>query len=902
MKLTRGIRRLFRLRPAVDADVKRDVEEEMRLHVALRAADLEQAGRSPAEAEMEARRLFAAGDDTVRALYAAAWDRHRRIRFRERWESWIQDLRYAGRGLGRDRLLTGFVITILALGMGLNVSAYSLLDRVLLRDPPHVEDPAALVRLYGTVTTRAGGEQTSSWIPVPEYLALRESSRAMQSVAAYRLSDAVIGRGLGARKRRVGQIMGPFFQTLGVDAVRGRVFAEDEDAASSGPVALLSSEYWQSMLGGDPAAVGGTIAVGETSHTIVGILPPGFSGPQLRRVDLWVVADSRTARSMNWNIVGRMRPGVTAGDVTAEAVASHERIRGTAGDWQVGSWFQDARVSARSIRMDETGREPFEATMTRWLAGVSAVILLVALANVVSLLLVRLARRRRELSVRVALGAGRGRVIRLVWLEGALLALGGGLASLAVARAFEPLVRRALFANEATWSFRVLDLRLLGIALAIALVTALFVGLFPALQAGGSGLALTLRAGARGDSGGNPRIRGILTTIQAALSVMLLVGAGLFMRSVSRVNAVDLGVDRDAVVTATAVLPPPAAYTRQALSDLRETEIDIFRRMAESARALPGVERAAVAVGLPLDGGSFSASVFVDGMDSVPSMPGGGPYASAVGADYFETAGTSLLRGRPFASSDREGTERVMIVGETMAARLWPGSDPLGECVRLLRRDAPCHRVVGVAEDVHRVGLREQPSLQYYVPLGQQQTFSGATLLIRTARSASLSWPDLERRLLGVDPRIRAVEIRWLSEALDGELRPLRLGTVLFGLSGILALAVAIAGLYGLMSYMVAWRTREIGVRVAIGATTPSIIRQVMGSGAALAGIGVSVGLVLAYWGGRRLEPYLFETSGADPVVFAGVAAALMLVGLLAGVLPARRALSISPTEALRAE
>jgi predicted permease len=818
------------------------------------------------------------------------------MQIRERFESWIQDARYAARGLARDPLLAGFVVLTLSLGIGMNVTSFSLVDRLLLRDPSHVADPGGLVRLYGTVVQQNVGDRTSSWIPWPVYVAMRDEATVFAEVAAFRVQPRLVGAGVAARTVRVAQTIDGFFAMVGVSAQRGRLWTEGDNAAA-GHVAVIGHRYWETAFDGDPGVLGATLAIDGVEHTIIGIAPAGFSGLETRRVDVWMPGDRSQAGSTNWQIIGRVRPGVSAEAVTAEPRAIFRRTSEAA-----PRWFQEATLFAGSIRSDETGREPFEATMARWLSGVSAVILLVALANVVSLLLVRLARRRRELAIRVALGSGRARVMRLLALEGVLLAFASGIASLFVARVSEPLVRRALFADEASWTFSVADVRYLGVALLVVVATALITGLAPAMQAMGSGLSHALRAGAQGGGSGNARVRAVLTVVQAALSVMLLVGAGLFLRSLARIDALDMGVDRDEVIAATAHLPPPARFTSDYFDRAREQELDVYRRLAPAVSRMPGVQIASVAVGLPLDGGWFSAAVFVEGMDSVPSLPGGGPWASVVGPGYFETAGTSVLRGRAFTELDREGSELVLIIGQTMSERLWPDGDAMDACVRISRSDSQCYRVVGIVENVHRVGLREQPSLQYYVPLGQQSMFSGATLLVRPSPGTQLSWPELQRAMLAVDPAIRGVEMRWLGEALDGEMRPLRLGMVTFGLSGALALVVVIIGLYGLMSYMVAWRTREIGVRMAIGATGTRIVRMVIASGAGLAGLGVAIGLMVSFWASRWVEPHLFETRGADPLVFAGVGLALIAVAVVAGWLPARRALSISPTEALRAE
>jgi hypothetical protein len=328
----------------------------------------------------------------------------------------------------------------------------------------------------------------------------------------------------------------------------------------------------------------------------------------------------------------------------------------------------------------------------------------------------------------------------------------------------------------------------------------------------------------------------------------------------------------------------------------------VYRHLVDVVGRTPGVEHVAIAIGLPLDGGSFSSGVWLRGGDSIASMPGGGPYASTVSASYFDAVGTRILRGRPFTDADREGSEPVVIINETMASMLWAGGDALNQCLRIGGASDPCSRVIGVAQDVHRTGLRELASFQYYLPLGQQNMFAGAQLVIRPSPGARLSWDVLRRTIAEADPSIRAVDIRTLSESLTGEMRPLRLGIVTFGISGALALVVAVLGLYSLMSYLVAWRTHEIGVRAALGATHADVARLVLRSAFALAATGVAIGITLALIAGRWLEPHLFETSARNGLVLLAVAAVMLATAAAAGWMPARRATRISPTEALRAE
>jgi predicted permease len=889
MSRRRGIRRVLRLRRASADDSVREVDEEIELHVELRAAELMRQGLDADTAFVRARQMFASDDRTLDALYASAIERDRHMRLRELLESVVADVHYALRSLMHEPVLALFIVITLALGVGANVTAFGLVDRLLLRGPAHVADADRVVRLYGEVDAGDRGLRTSSFIPYMAYLQFREMT-SFEEVAAYIVRERQVGAGVAGERMRTGQVLGGFFPLLGVQPVVGRAFEAGADAAVTGELALISHGLWQSRYGGAADVVGRTIVVDGEPHRMIGVAPAGFTGTDVRRVAVWTLGSSATAGRRNWNIIGRLRPGVSAEAAGAEATALHEPE--ATGPF---AWFRDARIFAAPLDRGVDGRLPLEATLARWIAGVTLVILLITFANVVNLLLVRVARRRRELAVRITLGAGRARVMRLIAVEGVLLALASAAASLLVARALEPALRRGLFADEAGWTFAFTDWRLLAIAGGIALVTALCVGIAPAWHAGSPHVAHALRA-THQSSPASARLRAALTIVQAALSVVLLVGAGLFLRSVANVQAVDLGVDAADVITAEATLAPVAAEI------YNDNERDVYRQLRAAVAHVPGVEQVAIAIGLPLDGGSFSATVRVPGRDSIPSLPGGGPYVSTVSASYFDAVGTRILRGRAFVDSDREGSEPVIIVNETMAQILWGAGDALDRCVHFSDRSSPCSRVVGIAEDVHRVGLREQPSLQYYIPLGQQDMFGGAQLVIRPQAGARLSASALRQTIVDAVPSVRGVEISTLNEALNGEMRPLRLGIMTFGISGALALVVAVLGLYSLMSYLVTWRTHEIGVRSALGATRFSIVGLVLRSGVVLAAIGIAIGVALALFGGRWLEPHLFETSARDAGVLAAVGSTMLVTAVVAGSIPALRATRISPTEALRAD
>ena len=892
-----GIRRLFRLDRWSHQDAMRDLREEMELHISLRTEQLVHAGMSPADAEREARRLFALHDHTIDDLRETAFDRNRHMQLRERWDGISQDIRYAARRLAREPAITAFMLGTLALGIGVNVSAFSVADRVLLRGPQHVREADRLVRFY-TRVDQATGPMTTPWLPHSTFVTLRDNMRSVVGVAAYRVSDAMVGSGATSEMRRVSPTSSEMFDLLGVHAVRGRFFTASEDDDN---VAVIGERYWRTTLGAVDNVVGMRIVIDDVPHTIVGIAPDGFTGPELRRVDVWTPIKMSVRNSMNMEIVARLKPGATRDDALREVKQSRAQIDAGLPRW--AGWLRRAEYLAAPIAYDAKARESFETVMARWLAAISAVILFATCANVANLLLARLARRQRELAVRVALGSGRARVIRLLALEGMLLALGAAIAALVVTALIEPIVQRALF-PDGSWAFSLVDVRVIAaIGVFASLATAL-IAIVPAIQAGRSDVIESLRGGHRGGES-RSALRSGLTIVQAMLSVVLLVGAGLFLRSLQRVNATDLGMDPDRVLAvelryARSERLPGETFAQWG-DRLRIADRTRHRPLVGVTRHVPGVEHAAVVIGVPFWEG-MTISVWVPGRDSISALPGGGPYISAVGDDYFATMGTPIRRGRAFSSNDGEGTEPVAIINETMARALWPREDPLTKCIVIGQRDGQCARVVGVAGDVHRSGLREEPSMQYYVPIGQERGFSGSWLLVRPRGDASPAWPALREALQRADPNIRSIDVRLLSQGLDNEMRPLRLGMVAFSLSAALALIVAGLGLYSIMAHAVAWRRHEIGVRLALGARPSSIASLIVKRGTLLATAGMFAGLLVAVAVRRWVEPQLFNTSATDPFVFAGVIVVLEALAMLAGLLPARRAMSVSPMEALRSE
>jgi predicted permease len=853
-------------------------------------------GRAAAMAE--AKRLFAVDETTIQELEYTAFDRNRHMRALERWEAAWQDTRYAARRLAREPAITMFLLCTLALGIGINVAAFSIVDRVLLRGPQYVRNPERLVRLYSRVAQPPLGLKTSPWLPYAAFTTLRDGMRSVEAIGAYRVADAMVGSGAASEKRHVSLMSTEMFGLLGVKPFKGRFFAPDEDAAD---VVVISERFWKTALKADPDILGKTLAIDDVPKTIIGIAPPGFTGAELQRVDAWTPISRASRTSQNMEIVARLSPGATVDQAIADVTQLRPRVEAAIPSW--ARWLKGAEYVAAPISYDATAREPVETVMARWLAIISAMILFISCANVANVLLARLGRRRRELAVRVALGAGRARVVRLLALEGTLLAIGAAFVGLLVIALVEPVIQNALFPTG-SWTFSLGDVRILGAVAVFALATALLVTVVPAIQAGRAAVNDALRGGNR-DGETRSVMRSALTIVQATLSVVLLVGAGLFLRSMQRVNGVHLGMEPDRVLSVELHYPrmqrAPGESFGAMLARQGIVERAQYGALVDVARRVPGVEHAAVSVGVAFNG-SVTSSVWIPGRDSIPALPGGGPYVTAVGPDYFTTIGTAIHQGRAFASSDHEGSEAVVIVSETMARALWPSRSAMGQCVIISSRDAPCATVVGIADDLHRSGLKEEPSMQYYVPIGQESGFSGSYLLVRPRGNAEATSIALRQALQSADPSIRSMDVHVLSRGLDGDTRPFKLGMTAFGLGAALALIVAGLGLYGIMAHAVAWRRHEIGVRLALGARSQSIARLIVLRGMKLATVGIGAGLIIALVARRWIAPLLFETSATDPLVLVGVAVVLEMVALLAGWIPALRAVSVSPTEALRAE
>jgi len=810
----------------------------------------------------------------------------------------LEDLSYSLRALVKNRGFAVAAVLSLGLGIGANTTIFTLLNAVLLRPLP-VKEPWRLAAL-NTLDPRNPGLWPCSY---PNYQDYRDHNQVFSSLLLYS-SLSLNLTGFGDPQLVMGQIVsGNYFTTLGVNAVVGRGFLPEEDASPGAyPVAVISYGLWTGQFGRDPQVTARTISLNGRAYSVVGVAPPGFQGlNELTAADVWVpmmmyqqvypnVAWVNQRRFLLFSVVGRLKPGVSL----AQAEAGLESIAQDL-ERQYPKDNQGRRVKLTPVSEAAISPKtrPVITSAGTVLMIISGLVLLIACGNVANLLLARAAGRGKEIAVRLALGAGRWRLIRQLLTESIVLALAGGVAGLALAR----------WARDILWSMRPpmfthagvhldVDGRVLSYNLAISVLTGLVFGLVPALRATRSDLARDLkeRTGQGGSAGGGRRTRSALVMGQVALSVVALVGAGLFVRSLRNANRTDPGFDaaRLGVVAFN--------VAGQGYNEGRGRE---FQRQAlERAWAVPGVKSATLAMDVPFHV-SLQRTVLLEGQEDTASGKGRMTLISVVWPGYLRTVGIPILRGRDFSPLDAPTTPRVVIVNEAAAAAYWPGENPVGKRIRFFGESAPAE-VVGVARNANYQTIGERPQaliygslIQYYFPM--------AVLYVRTEGDPEAVSAAVRRDVQSLDRNLLLQ-----SESIGGILRELlwaqRLSAGLLGVFGGLALVLATIGIYGVISYSVNRRVREIGLRMALGATPASVQMLILGEGIRLVAIGVLAGMAIALGGSRAVEGMLFATSPRDAMTFVLVPSILALVAILACWFPALRATRIDPAVALREE
>ena len=823
----------------------------------------------------------------------------------------LQDTRYTLRGLRRSKGFASAVILTLGLGIGANVAMFGIVDRLMFRPFAYMRSPETVHQIYLRSYDR-GRLRTNGSFEYTVYEDLKRWTTSFSQLAAFSHQTNAVGLGDAARERRVAQVSATFFEFFDAKPALGRFFTRAEDVVPRGAdVAVLGFAFWQSEFGGRDVR-GEVLHVGNLATTIIGVAPEGFAGvndadPPAVYIPITTYAGAQPSQlekptyftHYNWgwmNVIARRKPGVTVAQASADATQAYRK------SWET-MVSQEPRVTpveiakpfaeAGSLRVGAGPDPGLEARTALWVSGVAVIVLLIACANVGNLFVARALRRQRETAVRLALGVSRQRLVLQSLIESVTLALIGSVVGLLIAHWGGAAMRRLLIATQSASLDVFTDWRTLAAAIGVALIAGVITGLLPSTLFGRGDLTSSLKAGARGGSYQRSHVRTTLLVLQGALSVVLLVGAALFVKSLSNVRQMRMGYDEDVLLV---------------FRNLRGMQTDSLMRIAlrrsllTAAQSIAGVEKAAYVSSVPMWSTSSMDRLYVAGIDSVRRF---GRFTYQTGTpDLFAAMGTRILRGRGFTDADREGTELVAVVSEAMANVLWPGKDAMGQCMRLESPSAPCTTVVGIAENIvqQQDQLSTSSRYMYYLPIEQFRSSTGSYLVLRMRDHAARNVEVVRKALQPHMPGQSYVTVRSLRETLSRTRSSWQLGATMFVAFGVLALIVAAVGLYSVIGYNVAQRMHELGVRVALGAQSADIMRLVVGQAMRFAIAGVAVGALLAFTASRWVQPLLFQQSARDPIVYGLVAATLLLVALTASAAPAVRASRADPNSALRSE
>ncbi len=854
--------------------VERELDEELSFHLAMEIEHNVRLGLSPGEAREKALREFGLVEQVKRQAMPR--------RGIGPLESVGGDVRFAIRSLRRSPVYTAVAVLTLALGIGVTTAVYSVVDGVLLRPLPYPA-PQRIVRLY-----ERGPDYDRAAFSGASFADLRDRSRTLSAVAAYHFAPTTV---LGADepvRAGVSWIMGDFLTVLGVRPALGRAPSPEEGATPTGPhVAVVSHQFWVTALGSDPRFAERSLRVSNASYPIVGVMPPGFRYPA--RGDVWLTgADDNPSRSAhNYSVIGRLAPGATVADARVELDALMLRLHAAhAGD------MSSTGVTLNPLH-DELARTA--RTTVLLLAAAVAFVLLIACVNLASANLARGEGRQRELAVRTALGAARGRLVRQILTENLVLAVAGGALGVGLAWGLTRLL--VLFGPAALPGFAEVrvDLRVLAVAAVVSILTGLLIGVAPAAQVTRDLRGAIAHGGTAGASGGRLRARGLLVGAEVALAIALLTGAGLLVKSLRTLLDEDPGFRPERVLTADVALPGSiyADTTRIA---------GFFDRLLPTMRAIPGVELVGLVDQVPLGSGGSNSGFMVDGGEDAV----GDTDYRIVDSTYFRALGIPLVQGRGFGPTDRSGAPHAVVINRAMATRYWPDGDPIGHRIRFPGMDQHAKEwltVVGVVGDVRDAGLDAPPAPAAYIhyPQRPERLTRGATLVVRATTPPQLLAAAVRARVRATDPNV-PVSVSSMEAVVASSVASRRLSTAVLSTFAALALLLAALGIYGVLAYSVAQRQREIGVRLALGAHQRAVRAMVLREAMRAVLPGVAVGLVGAAALTRLLRGLLYGVSVADPAVFVGVSALLTAVALLASWLPAHRAARVDPMVAIRAD
>lgn len=812
----------------------------------------------------------------------------------------LQDLRYGLRMLAKSPAFTLVAVVALALGIGANTAIFSVINAVLLRELPY-EQPERVVRLWGTNTQqsvpRGEGDHYDFNISPNDFVDWRAQNSVFESIAVFSSFGSVTMTGRDEPIRlRCPIVSTEFFTVLGVRPALGRFFLPEEEQQGKHRVAVLSYATWQGRFHADPNIVGQTLTLSGNSYTVVGVAPKEFEHPRpnpAAEPEMWRPLPLQLEageRNNHWlHAVARLKPGVT----TAQAQAEMNLINS-----QLEQQYPDSNPG-RGIRLSSL-HEAMVGNIRSALGvlfGAVGFVLLIACANVANLLLARASVRQREMAIRAALGASRFRVVRQLLTESLLLAaLGGALGMLMALWATDLLLK--LGANEIPRLSEIrIDGWMLGFTALVTVLTGIIFGLVPALESSRTDLNVSLKEGGRSDvSQGRQNFRRLLVVSEVALSLVLLVGAGLMMKSFWRLQNVELGYNPENLLTMDIALPQ-ARYPERKQAALFQ------QRLMERIKALPGVTSAAAVNILPLSGGNSCDGMTIEGRPPASAADVPCVEVRSNSPDYFRTMGIPLIRGRALSDHDNADAPPVVLINESFARTFFPGEDPVGKRINHSAPDVPpvWREVVGVVGDVRHFGLDAEPLPEFYEPLMQAPNW-GTSLVVRSDSDPASLAAAVRGEVYALDKDLPVYNLKSMRDLVAESVAQPRFRTLLLAIFAAVALLLSATGLYGVMNYWVTQRTREIGVRMALGAQASDVLRMVVGQGMALAVAGVVVGLLAAFGLTRVISSLLFGVTATDPWTFAGVPLLLCAVAFVASYIPARRATKVDPMEALRYE
>jgi predicted permease len=892
-----GLRHLLlRLRGLWRSDkIHDEIDEELQFHIDLRIEDNIRRGLSAAEARQDAEQRFG----SLLRIKEQGYD----VRGGRWLEDFWQDLRYGVRMLRKQPGFTLVAALTLALGIGANTAIFSVVNAVLMRPLPY-HDPARITMIWSdNPATQLGlHEMPPTNADIADW---REQNHVFERIAAYRSSFANLSAQGEAERAAGAAVTFDFFPLLGVEPVLGRTFTAEEDQPNKNRVVVISYGLWQRAFGGDPGIIGKAIALDTVDFTVIGVMPRGFNFPRgaempagygfAPQADIWVplaLSAERWQRRNQRQLVAmaRLKPDTALEQAQAEMSAIAQRQAGDFPDSNAG-WV----VRLVPLKDQVVGKT---RPLLLVLLAVVAFVLLIACANVASLLLARAAARQKEIALRAALGAGRRRVIRQLLTESILLSSLGGALGLLVAYWGVKALIAASPTNIPRLGETTLDLPVLGFTAGISLLTGILFGLVPAIQAAKTNLSEALKEGGRNPATpGQHRLRSLLIVSEVALALVLLVGAGLLVRSFSRLLAVDPGFNPQSVLALDVMLPGAKYHTQ-------ESRCNFYQQLLARIETLPGVRAAGGISDVPLSGAEGLYPLAIEGRP--PARHGQEPSTDGrdVTPNYFEAMGVPLLQGRAFSESDAPGQPEVAIINETIARQFFPGEDPIGKRVKLGPADDPREpwlTVVGVVGDVKSTVLESDPRAQVYRPF-LQLSWSDLSILIRTESDPLQLVPAVRNEVKAIDPNQPVTNVRTMEQAVAESVSRRRFIMLLLAVFAAVALLLTVVGLYGVISYSVTRRTHEFGVRLALGAQARDVLRLVVGDGLRLAAAGVGIGLVAAIALTRGMVSLLFNVSALDPLTFTLVTALLVFVALVSSYIPARRATKVDPMIALRSE